>query len=336
MASPLPPSWFARIPKVELHLHLEGAIPLPALWQLVRKHGRADEVGSLEALRQRFAYRDFAHFIDTWIWKNQFLRGYDDFTTIAEAVARALCAQRVLHAEVFFSPPDFPSLDPARLAEAIRAGLSRVPEVSVLLIADLVRDSGPARAARTLDALDGTRALGVVGVGLGGSEHRYPAAPFAAVYERARAQDLHTCAHAGEADGPASVWSAIDDLRVERLGHATRASEDPRLVAELARRQLPVEACPISNLRTGACATLAAHPVRAFFDAGIPCSVNTDDPEMFGTSLAAELAALHHHLGFTATELRALTLAAARASWLPDAERAALVDRLAADSAWAP
>ena len=330
----LPPSWFELVPKVELHLHLEGAIPLPTLWQLVRKYGAADEVGSLAALTERFTYRDFPHFLDTWFWKNGFLRAYEDFTLIAEAVARALVAQRVLHAEVFFSPPDFPGLAPARLAEAIREGLDRVPEASVLLVADLVRDSGPQQAARTLAALEGTRPLGVVGIGIGGSEHRFPPAPFAAVYERARTLGLRTSAHAGEAAGPASVWSALVDLRADRLGHGTRAVEDPRLVAELAARRVPVEACPLSNLRTGVCPALTAHPVRAFFDAGIPCSINTDDPEMFGTTLAGELSALHHHLGFTAAELRQLTMQAARDSWLPEPARQQLLTRVAEDPAW--
>ena len=324
--------WFHRLAKVELHLHLEGAIPLAALWELVVKYGGTGEVASPAALADRFRYRDFGHFLDTWIWKNRFLREYDDFTFIAAAVARDLAAQRVLHAEIFFSPTDYAQhgLEPARLAAAIRAGLDQVPSLSVLLVADLVRDTGPERAARTLAALEGTRALGVVGIGIGGSEHRFPPAPFAPVYARAREVGLRTSAHAGEAAGPASVWSALDDLRVDRIGHGTSATEDPRLVAALAERRVHVETCPLSNVRTAVVPSLATHPVRRLFDAGVALSVNTDDPKMFGTSLAEELRGLHRHLGFTADEIHALVMQAARDSWLEPEPKQALVDALRA------
>ncbi len=162
--------WFDAIPKVELHVHLEGAIPLSALYELARKYG-ADDVPSIAALEARFRYRDFAHFIETWVWKNGLLRELDDFAFVAEAFARDLCGQRVLYAEAFYSPPDF--------------------------------------AAR----------------GLG----------------------LRTSAHAGEAAGPASVRGAIEALRVDRIGHGTRAIEDPVLVELLAARRIPLEMCPISG-----------------------------------------------------------------------------------------
>ncbi|MEL6181578.1 MAG: hypothetical protein AAFS10_21650, partial [Myxococcota bacterium] len=122
-----PADWWTRIPKAEIHLHLEGAIPLDALWTLVQAYGGDADVPTPQALEQRFAYRDFAHFIDTWVWKNQFLRSYDDFTFIAEAVARDLVRQNILYVEAFCSPIDFArhGLTTGRLLEAIRAGLDR-------------------------------------------------------------------------------------------------------------------------------------------------------------------------------------------------------------------
>ena len=193
--------WFDRIPKVELHLHLEGAIPLAALWELIANYGGDPSVKSIEALRERFAYSDFPHFIDTWIWKNRFLRTYDDFTFIAEAVAQDLVAQNIRYAEAFFSPSDFSrhGLATPRLAEAIRTGLDRVTGVEIALIADVVRDSSPPDAARTTEEVGELRGLGVVGIGLGGSEQRYPPELFVGVFERARTLGLHTTAHAGEA-----------------------------------------------------------------------------------------------------------------------------------------
>jgi adenosine deaminase len=128
MSFELQQTWFERLPKVELHVHLEGAIPIDALWKLVRKYGGDALVLSKEMLRRRFEYRDFPHFIETWVWKNQFLREYEDFTYIAEALARDLVSQTIRYAEVFYSPPDFirHGLETQPITEAIRRGLEAV------------------------------------------------------------------------------------------------------------------------------------------------------------------------------------------------------------------
>ena len=338
IGGPLPAresDWFDAIPKVELHVHLEGAIPFPALFELVRKYD-ADAAGSLDELEARFRYRDFPHFIETWVWKNGFLRELDDFAFIAEAAARDLREQRVLYVEAFCSPPDFAArgLPVGGIVEAIRRGLDRVPGIEVSLVADLVRDSGPERAGRTLDELAEVAGCGVIGIGIGGSEHAFPPAPFAAVFERARGLGFRTSAHAGEAAGPSSVRDALEALRVDRIGHGTRAAEDPTLVEVLAARQVPVEMCPISNVRTGVVPDLAAHPIRAFFERGLLVTVNTDDPAMFDTSLAREYRALARVHGFTRAEICGLIENAARASWLRDAAKAELLATLQADPDW--
>jgi adenosine deaminase len=327
--------WCRRLPKVELHLHLEGAIPHDALWELVRKYGGDADLGGPAGLAERFRYRDFAHFIDVWTWKNRFLREYDDFSLVAEAFARDL-AQRFRYAEVFFSPGNFAGhgLAVQPLTEAIRAGLDRVAGVEVALIADLIRDTGPQVAAATLDAVAEVRELGVVGVGLGGSEQSFPPQPFAPVYERARRLELHTTVHAGEAAGPASVWGAIRALHPERIGHGTRAAEDPALVGHLAATRLPVEACPLSNVATGVVGSLDEHPIRRLRDAGVLVTVNTDDPKMFGNSLAEELALLQARLGFSADEVRGLLLDAVAAAWLPEPRKQRLAGAFGSDPAW--
>jgi adenosine deaminase len=337
---PLPapePDWFDAIPKVELHVHLEGAIPLPALFELVRKYD-SGAAGSLADLEARFRYRDFPHFIETWVWKNGFLRELDDFAFIAEAVARDLRGQHVLYAEAFCSPPDFAArgLPVGGMVEAIRRGLGRVPGIVVNLVADLVRDTGPERAGRTLDALAEVKGSGVIGIGIGGSEHEFPPAPFAEVFERARELGFRTSAHAGEAAGPSSVREALETLRVDRIGHGTRAAEDTALVDVLAARQVPVELCPISNVRTGVVPDLRAHPIRAFFERGLLVTVNTDDPAMFDTSLAREYRELARVHGFTRAEICGLVENAARASWLSDGAKAQLLARLRADPEWVP
>jgi adenosine deaminase len=329
------PDWFDAIPKVELHVHLEGAIPLLALFELVHKYD-SGAAGSLNELEARFRYRDFPHFIETWVWKNGFLRELDDFAFIAEAAARGLQEQHVLYAEAFCSPPDFAArgLPVGAIVEAIRRGLDRVPGITVSLVADLVRDFGPERAGYTLDALGDGKGSGVVGIGIGGSEHAFPPAPFAAVFERARRLGFRTSAHAGEAAGPSSVRDALERLRVDRIGHGTRAAEDPALVEVLAAQQVPLEMCPISNVRTGVVPDLAAHPIRAFFDRGLLVTVNTDDPAMFDTSLAFEYRELARVHLFTRAEICRLVENAARASWLADGAKAELLARLRADPAW--
>lgn len=329
-------AWCRALPKVELHLHLEGAIPHDTLWELIRKYGGDRAVTDRTALADRFRYRDFAHFIEVFIWKNGFLREPDDFSLMAEAVARALAGQRVRYAEAFFSPTDFRAtgLLPQQIAAAIRTGLDRVPEVEVTLVADLVRDTGPAQAAITLAQVAEVRELGVAGIGIGGSEHAFPPEPFAPVYDRARELGLRTTAHAGEAAGAGSVRAALDVLRVERIGHGTRAGEDPGLLERLAEARVPLEMCPISNLRTGVVDRIEEHPVLRYARQGLLVTVNTDDPEMFQTDLATEYATLIHRLGASPDEVRALVLNAVEASWLPPGRKRALRAELTADPDW--
>jgi adenosine deaminase len=318
--------WFDTLPKVELHLHLEGAIPIAALWTLLQKYGGDPDVPDEEALQTRFAYRDFPHFIETWMWKNGFLREYEDFTMIAEAVARDLASQSIRYVEAHYSPPDFArhGLEPQQLTHAIRSGLDRVPGIEIALIADLCRSSSIPDTERRLDALLEVRDLGVVGIGIGGSEHQWPPEPFAPVYKRARRAGFHLTAHAGEAAGPASIWGAIRELGVERIGHGTRASEDPALLEYLVETKLPLEMCPISNVRTGVVPSLSEHPVRDYFDRGIIVTISTDDPKMFGTSLAEEYRSLATTHGFTREEIRRLLVNAIDSSWMPDGRKAAL------------
>jgi adenosine deaminase len=328
--------WYERVPKVELHVHLEGAIPHGTLWELMRKYGGDPSVPNLAALGSRFEYRDFPHFIDTWVWKNSFLREYEDFTAIGEAVARDFVRQNIRYAEAFYSPPDFArhGLCTQRLTEAIRAGLSRVPGVEIALVADLVRDFGPDTAATTLAELREVRDLGVIGVGLGGSEQDWPAPLFEDIFEAARQHGFRTTAHAGEAAGAESIWGVIRWLRVDRIGHGTRAEEDESLMDHLVEHRVPLEVCPISNVRTGVVAAIGEHPVRRYFERGIVVTINSDDPWMFGNSLAEEYRLLEEELGFSREEIRSLILQGIRTSWLAEERKRQLVERFREDVCW--
>jgi adenosine deaminase len=328
--------WLSEVPKIELHVHLEGAIPLATLWDLVVKYGGDPAVPTLQALAERFRYKTFEQFIDTWVWKNSFLRSYEDFELVAEAVARQWASERIVYVEAFYSPGDFArhGLKTQELTLALRRGLARVPEVRVQLVADLIRDFGPSRALRTLSEVSEVRTEGVIGVGIGGSEQDFPPEPFAFVFATARKQGFHTSAHAGEAAGAGSIRGALESLEVDRVGHATRAAEDPTLVDLLLKAQIPLELCPLSNCATGVIPALSLHPLRRFFDLGMRISVNTDDPAMFGYSLARELDLVAEAFAFTDAELYRLICDAALSAWLSPQESLALQATLENHSSW--
>ncbi len=329
-------SWYVRVPKVELHLHLEGAIPYDTLWELIQKYGGDPAVPDLKSLQRKFEYKDFPHFIETWIWKNAFLREYEDFTLFAEAVARDLASQNIRYVEAFYSPPDFAQrgLHLQRLTEAIRTGLGNVPEIEIALIADVVRDNGPEKASATLAQVNEVRNLGVIGIGLGGSEQTFPPEPFKPVYAEARRLGLHTTAHAGEAAGSESIWGAIRALHVERIGHGVRAGEDEKLLDYLAEKQIPLELCPLSNVCTGVVKSMDEHPAQKLFQRGLCITINTDDPKMFGNSLADEYRLLEQRLGFSRQDLRTLILNGISASWMPAGRKAEIAAAFCASPDW--
>lgn len=329
-------NWLKALPKVELHIHLEGAIPHRALWTLVQKYGGDPDVVDFENMLSRFSYENFLGFIETWIWKNKFLRTYEDFSFIAEQVALDLRSQNIRYVEMFLSPPDFKSqgLKTQPLIEAVRKGLSMVEDIEVSLVPDLVRDYGPEQAETTLMEVNEMRDMGVVGVGLGGSEQLHPPGLFSKVFMLAKELGLHTTIHAGEAAGPESIWVALLDCQPDRIGHGTKAQEDFELVDYLLKNQIPLEMCPISNLRTGIIHDIRDHPIRSFFEQGLVVSINTDDPKMFGNSLASEYEMLTSHLNFSADDIRFLILQAVRSSWLQEAAREKMVAEFISDPAW--
>lgn len=309
-------------PKVELHLHIEGAIPLPTLWDIIEAGGGDDEVRSLGELRQRFTYPDFPHFIGVWWWMTRHLRSEEGFTHAAEAVARSLADQNIVYAEASFSPSDFErhGLGPQAIAAAIRRGLDRVSDTLVVLNVDLVRDVGVERGARTLAAvIEVMDEADIRGVTIGGSEQDHPPEPYAEVYRTARQAGLRLTAHAGEAAGPGSVRGAIDTLGVERIGHGIRSGEDPELLQMLVDTQMPLEVCPTSNLCTGVVAAWDEHPVGELIAAGANVTISTDDPTFFHCTLAEEL---HHVATRFGGDVEQLTLAAIDASWMTTNEGA--------------
>ena len=194
--------------------------------------------------------------------------------------------------------------------------------------------TAPKSEMSTLAQLNEVKELGVVGIGIGGSEHAFPPAPFEPLFEAARSMGFHTNAHAGEAAGADSIWDAVRRLRVERIGHGTRAWEDRRLVAYLAEHRVPLEMCPVSNVRTQTVSSLAEHPIRRYFEAGLVVTVNTDDPKMFQTSLANEYRLLEQECGWTRQEICRLISSAIESSWLPVERKQVLAEEIRKDPSW--
>jgi aminodeoxyfutalosine deaminase len=315
-------SFLRRLPKAELHLHLEGTIAPETLVELSRRHD--PEPLTLAQAEALYQYTDFTGFLMAFKAVSDRLRTPEDYELITYRMAEQLAAQGIVHAEVYVAvgviyfwgrsefEPLFAGMERARLLAERDFGLS------LFWIFDAVRHFGVEPAARVFrKAAEMRREYpSIVGIGIGGDERRGPAELFRGLYSEARDAGLHLTVHAGEAVGPESIWGALN-LGAERLGHALTAIEDPELVHVLAERQIPVEICMTSNLRTGCCARLQDHPVRRYFDSGLLVTLNSDDPAMFGSNLEGEFLLAHQEFGFTEEHLRELAANSIEASFLP-------------------
>ncbi len=215
------------------------------------------------------------------------------------------------------------------LTASIRKGLDvHKNKITINLIPDLVRDFGPEKGDTWLSQIIEVRDMGIIGIGLGGPELEFPPKPYKNIYERARKNDFKTTAHAGEAAGPGYIWDAVKELKVDRIGHGTRAIEDNKLIEYLAESQTPIEMCPISNLRTAVVGSMKEHPIKTFFDKGLLVSVNTDDPKMFNNSLTMEYLELAKTFGWGKKEIIKLAENTIKSCWCNDSMKAELKNNL--------
>lgn len=328
------------MPKVELHVHLEGAIRPETLLELARRNRVDLPADNLNGLRRWFSFTHFQHFIEVYLTITRCLRTGEDYELIAYEFGAEMARQNIRYAEVTFSPSTHESLGIPQ--EVWFPGLSRgraraLQDFGVHFnwIFDIVRIERNRDwiADYTLAvALDGRRD-GVVALGLGGYEAPNPPAPFARWFEAAKAHGLKSTPHAGETAGPESIWSAIRDLHADRIGHGVRSTEDPDLLRYLAEHRIPLEVCPTSNLRLGLYPSMREHPLERLMESGVVISINSDDPPLFGTSLTQELVSADETFGLGRERLEGLILNAARSSFLQDAERAVLVRKLTSEFA---
>ena len=313
------PSGFIRsLPKAELHLHLEGSVTSQTLVELRQRHGKQSTLAEAESLYQ---YLDFTGFLRAFKTLTEDLQTPEDYELIAYRLVQQLRSENVRHAEVYVSGGVclWRKLD----FEAIFEGLERGRRqgeldfgVSLLWVFDAVRQFGPGAAQEVFELAAKYRDRNVVAVGIGGDEQKAPPELFRDQYAYAAGQGLRLTAHAGESAGPESIWGALN-LGAERIGHGLTAGQDPELIEELAQRQVPIEICLTSNLRTRCCGKIHEHPLQRYFDQGLMLTLNTDDPAMFATSLTREYELAQKEFGFSDEHLRELARNSFEASFLP-------------------
>ena len=314
-------------------MHLEGTVTPETLVELSRRHDTAPL--SLEEAHALYQYKDFTGFLTAFKAVTDRLRAPEDYELIAWRMLRRLAAQGVVHAEVYIAVGVIHYWDRADL-EPVFAALERARKraeqdysITVYWIFDAVRHFGVEAAARVFRKAAEMRIEhpSIIGIGMGGDERRAAPDLFRDLYAEARASGLRLTTHAGESCGPESIWGAIN-IGAERIGHGLTAIEDPELMTVLAERQIPVEICVTSNVRTGCCHPLTAHPVRSYFDAGLMITLNSDDPAMFGSDLECEYALARNEFGFTNEHLRELAANSIEASFLPAERKVELLRRI--------
>jgi len=329
-------SFIRRLPKAELHLHLEGTITPATLVELSARHEAKPM--TIEEAEAVYGFTDFSGFIEGFKAVTRRLVLPDDYELAAWHMMQRLNAQGVVHAEVYISvgviylwrnhdpgcfEPVFAGLERARVRAERELGLS------LYWIFDAVRHFTVPEAERVFRKAAEMRGAypSIIGIGLGGDERHTGSAPFRTMYEEARRAGLRLTNHAGETTGPEAIWEALS-IGSERIGHALSAYQDSSLVQELKERQLPLELNPTSNVRTGVCASFAAHPLRRYFDAGLLVTLNSDDPAFFGSDVTNEYCQAQLEQGFTREELRRLAANSIRASFLPDSAKADWLARI--------
>ena len=330
-------SWaerFRALPKAELHVHLEGTMEPATVVALAKNQGETLDESTVAT---RYATRDFNAFLEAYKWVTSYLRAPADYVLVARRMSEQMLAQNVVYAEVTLSAgvmllrKQDVEANFCAIREAVAPYESR--GLHLQWIFDAVRQFGAAAAREVARCAVELRDAGVVAFGMGGDELARPAAEFRKVYDYAAANGLRRLVHAGEIGGPDSVRHAVEILRAERIGHGIAAAADPNLMALLAERFIGLEICPTSNLRTGALAqhlgranaSLSDHPLPRFFHAGIPLSVSTDDPAMFGTSLASEFDLLEQ-MGLGKQQIMSIAEGAFHGAFLPASEQSAFFE----------
>ncbi|MEA2008619.1 MAG: adenosine deaminase [Chloroflexota bacterium] len=324
-------TFIRRMPKVELHVHLEGSIRPKTLLTLAERNGVALPANTVEEMQDWYQFSDFAHFIEVYFAICNCLRTPDDFELIAAEFLKHQSAQNIIYSEVIFTP--FTHHEHVSFDEQLSA-INRAREeaearlgVSMGLVPDLSRDMRPIeKSFCVVDWAAQNMGNGIIALGLGGPEIGNPPELFREAFERAHAAGLPSLPHAGETEGPQSVWGAINALSAARIGHGVRCLEDPALVAFLREKQIPLDVCPTSNVCLGVAPTLAEHPLPKLLEAGLLVTINSDDPPMFDTTLTDEYLHIAETFEFGITQTKEFVINGIQASLLSSDKQHTLED----------
>ena len=319
------------LPKAELHVHHVGSASMETVATLADRHAGSTAVPTdPDELAAFFTFTDFGHFIEVYLATVDLLRTPEDLWTLTHDVARDLAAQNVRYVELTCTPYTSMAVGIAAEAyvEAIEDARRRAATdfgVEMRWIFDIPGESGLPAADATLDVALRLRPDGLIGFGLGGPEIGVPRPQFKPHFDQARAAGLHSLPHAGESTGPETIWDAVRVLGAERIGHGITAAQDPELLAYLAEHDIMLEISPTSNVRTRSVPSLDEHPLAKIVAAGVPVSINSDDPPMFGTTLTREYEIARDLLGLDDAGVADLARAAVRYSYAPDAVKSSIL-----------
>jgi adenosine deaminase len=313
------------MPKTEIHVHLEGAVDAETIYMMAQRNKRALPVSSLEAWKKFYEFGDFDHFIEVYILAASCLQTPEDYIAMTENFLERQAAQNIKYSEAYFSPTLHLANKTAMrdillaLKQGAESGQKKTGS-SVRFIADISRESSHEKYKVLAFALEGMEMGHFIGLGVGGPERGNPPENYADVFEVARNAGLRVVAHAGEADGPQSIWGALQYLKAERIGHGTRIFEDETVAQYVTETQVPMEVSPNSNYCLKIIKPDEPHPIRRMYDEGMYVTLNSDDPPMFSTDLNNEYLTLAAQ-GFTWDELWKINRNSLNATFLSESEK---------------
>jgi adenine deaminase len=325
------------LPKAELHIHIEGTLEPEMMFALAKRNNVTLRYESAQEVRQAYNFVDLQSFLDIYYQSCAVLIAEQDFYDLTWAYIERVSSQNVRHVELFFDPQTHTARGIS--FETVVKGIYRAAQearqeygMSVSLIMCFLRHLSAEECMQTLEDSLPFKSM-IAAVGLDSGERGNPPEKFSAVFERARNEGYLAVAHAGEEGPPDYIWQALNLLKVKRIDHGVRCVEDPELVKHLAKEQIPLTTCPLSNLKLRVVSSLAEHPLKKLLDAGICATVNSDDPAYFGGYIAKNFVEIQKALGLSADEIIRLAKNSFQASFMPEQEKTALfqqIDRIAA------
>lgn len=328
-------AFIREIPKVELHVHLEGSIPPETLLELARRNNVTLPVDTSEAIAKWYTFKDFPHFADVYHTSSKCIRSADDIELLARDFIKSQAAQNIIYTEFTFTAlthyQNYHISFDAQLAalDRARSWAESKLDVSFGVIVDIPRDTGtPAEGVFLAEWLAGNWGETIVAMGLGGYEIGFPPEMFKDAFDITGRAGVPAVIHAGETDGPASIWGALRELGAVRIGHGVRCLEDPELVEYLRAERVLLEVCPSSNVCLGVVPSLAEHPLPRLMESGLVVTVNSDDPPMFATTYTDEFLRVTREFGFTPADVAGWQRAAAAGVLGSEEKRRTITDRV--------